>query len=83
MRNALLLYPSIVNNTISHGRAAEILGISKMELIELYGRLGIPCLDMTGEEFEEEVQTVKRIEGIVMIVVSDAIPIIALLKGTA
>ena len=38
---------------------------------------------MTGEEFEEEVQTVKRIEGIVMIVVSDAIPIIALLKGTA
>lgn len=31
----------------------------------------------------EEVQTVKRIEGIVMIVVSDAIPIIALLRGTA
>lgn len=33
--NALLLYPSIVNNMISHGRAAEILGISKMELIAL------------------------------------------------
>lgn len=63
VRNALLLYPSIVNNTISHGRAAEIFGISKMGLIELYGRLGIPYLDMTGEEFEEEVQTVKRIAG--------------------
>lgn len=31
VRNALLLYSSIVNNTISHGRAAELLGISKME----------------------------------------------------
>lgn len=63
VRNAILLYPSIVNNTISHGRAAELLGISKMELIELYGRLGIPYLDMTDEEFEEEMQTVKRIAG--------------------
>ena len=27
-RNALLLYPFIKNETISHGRAAEILGIS-------------------------------------------------------
>ncbi|MBP3476672.1 MAG: UPF0175 family protein [Lachnospiraceae bacterium] len=63
VRNALFLYPSIVNNTISHGRVAELLGMSKMELIELYGRLGIPYLNMTDEEFEEEVQTVKRIAG--------------------
>ena len=33
-RNALLLYPYIHNNTISHGRAAEILGIKKLDLIE-------------------------------------------------
>lgn len=61
MRNALLLYPSIANNTISHGRAAELLGMRKMELIELYGRLGIPYLDMTDEEFDEEIQTIKRL----------------------
>ena len=61
MRNALLLYPSIANNTISHGRAAELLGMRKMEL---YGRLGIPYLDMTDEEFEEEIQTVKRLAGV-------------------
>lgn len=61
MRNALLLYPSIANNTISHGRAAELLGMRKMELIELYSRLGIPYLDMTEEEFEEEIQTIKRV----------------------
>lgn len=61
IRNALLLYPSIANNTISHGRAAELLGMHKMELIELYSRLGIPYLDMTDEEFDEEIQTVKRL----------------------
>ena len=55
--------PSIADETISHGRAAELLGISKMELIELYGSLGIPYLDMTDEEFEEEIQMVKKIAG--------------------
>lgn len=63
MRNALLLYPSIVNDTISHGKAAELLGMRKMELIQLYGSLGIPYLDMTDEEFDEEVHTVKRLVG--------------------
>ena len=61
MRRALLLYPSIANNTISHGRAAELLGMKKMELIRLYSRLGISYLDMTDEEFEEEIQTVKKL----------------------
>ena len=61
MRNALLLYPSIANNTISHGRAAELLGMHKMELIELYSKLGIPYIDMTDEESEEEIQTVKKL----------------------
>lgn len=28
VRNALLLYPGIADETISHGRAAELLGIS-------------------------------------------------------
>ncbi len=64
MRNALLLYPSIANHVISHGRAAELLGMYKMELIELYSRLGIPYLDMTDEEFEEEIQTVKRLASV-------------------
>ncbi len=63
MRKALLLYPSIANNTISHGRAAELLGMHKIELIELYSRLGIPYMDMTDEEFAEEIQTVKRLAG--------------------
>lgn len=63
IRNALLIYPSIANDTISHGRAAELLGMHKMELIQLYGNMGIPYLDMTDDEFEEEIQTVKRLVG--------------------
>lgn len=63
MREALLLYPSIANDSISHGRAAELLGMRKIELIQLYGSLGIPYLDMTDEEFEEEIQTVKSLLG--------------------
>lgn len=54
LRNAMLLYPSIHNNSISFGRAAEILGIHKIDLVTLYGRMGINFVDMTDEEFEEE-----------------------------
>ncbi|MBQ9438239.1 MAG: hypothetical protein IJU50_07885 [Lachnospiraceae bacterium] len=41
-RNAMFLYPFIRNLTISHGRAAEILGVHKTDLIEFYDSLGIP-----------------------------------------
>lgn len=38
--------------------------MNKMNLIEMYSRLGISYLDMTDEEFEEEIQTVKRLVAI-------------------
>lgn len=59
-RNALLLYPFIKNNTISHGRAAEIIGISKNELIDIYCNMGIPYLTMDIAEIEDEVETWKK-----------------------
>ena len=40
--NAMILYPYIQQGTISHGKAAEILGIFKMDLITLYGKMGLP-----------------------------------------
>lgn len=61
-RNALLLYPFIKNNTISHGRAAEILGISKNELIDIYCNMGIPYLTMDIAEIEDEVETWKKMK---------------------
>ena len=41
-RNALLLYPYVLQKKIStNGRAAEILGISQLDLIGLYGKMVI------------------------------------------
>ena len=60
-RNAVLLYPFIKNETISHGRAAEILGISKWELIELYGSEGIPYIDQSWEEAEQDAANVMEL----------------------
>ena len=63
MRNAMLLYPYIKNLTISHGKAAEILGIHKYELIDIYDQLGLAYLDQDMQEIDEEVQYWKELKG--------------------
>ena len=60
-RNAMILYPYVHDGIISHGRAAEILGIFKIDLIVLYGKLGLPYVEMTDEEIEEELEIVKEL----------------------
>lgn len=61
LRNALILYPYIMNGTISHGKAAEILGIFKYELIEIYNSVGFPYILLDIKEIESEVEDWKRI----------------------
>lgn len=61
-RNALLLYPYIHNQTISHGRAAEILGMNKYELIKIYEDLGLPYYNMDFSEVEEEIKVFHSLE---------------------
>ena len=61
-RNALLLYPYILNQTISHGRAAEILGLRKSELIDLYDKLGYSYLDMTMDDLDAELNTYRELK---------------------
>ena len=63
-RNALILYPYIKDLTISHGRAAEILGIPKWDLIELYEDMGLPYLDMDISEVEKEVDSYYQMQGV-------------------
>ena len=60
-RNAMLIYPFIQNATISHGKAAEILGVNKLKLIEFYSTIGIPYLDQSDDEFERDLQTIRCI----------------------
>lgn len=60
--NAMILYPYIQQGTISHGRAAEILGIFKIDLITLYGKVGLPYIEMSEDEIEEELETVRYLQ---------------------
>ena len=59
-RNALLLYPYVLKQSISHGRAAEILGIRKNELIDIYDRFGFSYLDLTMDDLDEELETYRK-----------------------
>ena len=54
-QNALLLYPMIQNLVISHGRAAEILGVRKWDLIEFYNRMGIPYMNQSKADLDQEI----------------------------
>ena len=62
-RNAMLLYPLIKNQTMSFGRAAEILEIHKTDLIEFYNKMGIPYLNQSREELMEDLSTLDRVLG--------------------
>lgn len=61
-RNALLLYPHVLKQSISHGRAAEILGIRKNELIDIYDRFGFSYLDLTMNDLDEELETYRKLK---------------------
>ena len=61
-RNALLLYPYIHNNMISHGRAAEILGIKKLDLIDLYDEMGFPYFDMDINDVMQDMQNFRDLK---------------------
>ena len=63
-RNALLLYPHILDNSISHGKAAELLGINKIDLIVLYGKMGLSYLDEDMGEIEADLQAIRKVRGI-------------------
>ena len=60
-RNAMLLYPFIRNLTISHGRAAEILGVHKTDLIEFYDSMGIPYLNQSEDDLMGDLATLSRV----------------------
>ena len=60
-RNAMLLYPFIRNLTISHGRAAEILGVHKTDLIEFYDSMGSPYLNQSEDDLMGDLATLSRV----------------------
>lgn len=61
-RNAMLLYPYILKQVISHGRAAEILGIRKNDLIDIYDKMGFSYLDQTMNDLDMELEAYKKLK---------------------
>lgn len=62
-RDALLLYLPILDRRISHGKAAEILGIRKLDLIDLYASMGLPYLDGTMDELDADLAALREVTG--------------------
>ncbi len=62
-RYAILVYPYIKIGVMSHGKAAEMLRLRKIDLITLYGKLGLPYFDETEEEFEEDLAVLEKLRG--------------------
>ena len=61
-RNAMLLYPYILKQVISHGRAAEILGIRKNDLIDIYDKMGFSYLDQTMDDLDMELDAYRKLK---------------------
>ena len=55
-RNAMILYPLIQNLKISHGRAAELLGVHKFDLIKFYNKMGMPYLNQSATDLDKEIE---------------------------
>mgnify|MGYP000083940928 CR=1 FL=1 len=47
--------------TISSGKAAELLGIDRVEFIQASGNLGIPFIQMSPEELVSEIAAAKTL----------------------
>ena len=58
---ALLIYPHIQDGRVSHGKAAEILGMRKLDLIMMYGEMGLPYFHQTEAELEKDLETLRKI----------------------
>ena len=62
-RNAMMLYPYIQDLTISHGKAADILGVNKLDLIDFYCGMGLLYLNQSISDLEEELADFHRMRG--------------------
>lgn len=60
-RNAMIMYPYVRSGIVSHGKAAQIIGIKKWALITLYDKLGFPYLSSVSD-YEDDLRTVKELK---------------------
>lgn len=61
VQNALLLYPYIKNDGLSYGRAAEMLGIRKTQIMDLYEEMELPLVSYDVSEVDDDVAAIRRV----------------------
>ena len=57
-----LVLDLFTNDEISSGKAAKLLGISRLEFLDLLHRRRIAYLDFSSEELEDELNTVRNFQ---------------------
>ena len=58
-----LIFLLLREGRLSHGQAAEMLGLSMWDLLPLAAEAGVPMGPQTAEELREEVETIRRLTG--------------------
>lgn len=61
IQDAMMLYPLIKNQTVSHGRVAQILGVNKRDLIDLYSSMGILYLNQSEDELLSDLHSLDNV----------------------
>lgn len=59
----ILLYQLVRENKISFGKAAEILGMRKIDFITQLGRMGIPYFDGDFDEISSDIENLNKLSG--------------------
>ena len=57
----LLVLKRFGQRAISSSKAAQILGMSRREFLDLLAREGVPLYDPTAEQLAEEIKTLKEL----------------------
>jgi predicted HTH domain antitoxin len=56
----LMMFELIHNNQLSFGKAAELLGIGKIQLIADLGKAGLPYFELSLDEVLDDAETARR-----------------------
>jgi predicted HTH domain antitoxin len=59
----ILLYQLVKEDKISFGKAAEILGMRKIDFITQLGKMGIPYFDGDFDEISADIENLNRFPG--------------------
>ena len=61
MRDALFLYPYVVQGKLSTGRVAEIIGTDRLSVMDFYESNGLPWLSYTADDLRDDIETLRKL----------------------